>query len=287
MEPIRPSELEDAKASSMDTTRSDDSATAESPPGRAIPPVRPARILIAEDNMVNQKLARLMLEQHGHQVVVVNDGAQALERLEAEPFDLVLMDVQMPVMDGFQVTAAIRGREAGTGRHMPVIAITAGSTKGDRERCLNGGFDDYIPKPVHWPTFMDILERHSRQPAESESVSDTEGLSRTILDLDSALANLNSNREILREITEMFLDDAPGMIQGLAEAIDRGDAKALRLGAHTLKGSVSILGGLAATIVVARLEEIGRTGDLAEAEVALARVRLSLEQIRPALMSLV
>jgi CheY-like chemotaxis protein len=106
------------------------------------------RILLAEDHPVNRKVAVGMLEGLGHSVAVAADGAQALTALDKCTFDVILMDVQMPVMDGFEATAAIRARESAAGRHTPIIALTAHAMKGDRERCLDGGFDDYLSKPI-------------------------------------------------------------------------------------------------------------------------------------------
>ena len=110
---------------------------------------RPLRILLAEDNAVNQKLASRLLEKHGHNVVTAANGREALERLENESFDLVLMDVQMPEIDGFEATATIRKKEEATGTHLPVIAMTAHAMQGDKERCLAAGMDGYLSKPLN------------------------------------------------------------------------------------------------------------------------------------------
>jgi two-component system, sensor histidine kinase and response regulator len=127
------------------------------------------RILLAEDNPVNQKVALRILEGMGHSVALAVDGNRAIEAIEAEEFDLVLMDVQMPGMDGFEATAALRAMEAGTGRHLWVIALTAHALKGDRERCLAGGFDDYLAKPIRRPELIAALnnveESHIAQGA--------------------------------------------------------------------------------------------------------------------------
>jgi CheY-like chemotaxis protein len=108
----------------------------------------PLRVLVVEDNLINQKVAARLLENEGHSVVIAENGRVALERLGNSHFDLVLMDLQMPEMDGFAATAAIRQREAGTGRRLPIVAVTANAMVGDRERCLQAGMDAYISKPV-------------------------------------------------------------------------------------------------------------------------------------------
>jgi PAS domain S-box-containing protein len=127
--------------------------------GRQETPLGPLRILLAEDSLVNQKLVVEVLERRKHTVVVANNGREAIAVLESQPFDLVLMDVQMPEMDGFQATAAIRAQEKQTGVHIPVIAMTAHALKGDREQCLAGGMDDYISKPIHTKELIETLER--------------------------------------------------------------------------------------------------------------------------------
>ncbi len=120
---------------------------------------RPLRILLAEDNLVNQKLVRRLLERRGYSIIVANDGAEALEAFGRERFDLVLMDVQMPKMGGFEATGKIRERESGTGRRLPIIALTAHAMQGDRERCLRAGMDDYLSKPIHPRTLFEAIDR--------------------------------------------------------------------------------------------------------------------------------
>jgi two-component system sensor histidine kinase/response regulator len=134
----------------------------------------PLRILLAEDNLVNQKLASRLLENQGHVVVVAPDGAQALQTLEKQSFDLVLMDAQMPVMDGFECTGAIRRLEQNTGAHIPIIAMTAHAMVGDRQRCLESGMDGYIAKPIHAHELFETIETvllHLENAAAPEPVS--------------------------------------------------------------------------------------------------------------------
>jgi CheY-like chemotaxis protein len=114
-------------------------------------------ILLAEDNLVNQKVACKLLERRGHDVTVVNNGAEALSALEQRAFDLILMDVQMPEMDGLEATRQIRGRERSTGIHVPILAMTAHAMKGDKERCLAAGMDGYISKPIHVQSLMQTI----------------------------------------------------------------------------------------------------------------------------------
>jgi CheY-like chemotaxis protein len=125
----------------------------------------PARILLAEDNIVNQRVAVRILEKAGHHVVVTANGREAIAAWRNQPFDLVLMDVQMPEMDGFETTAEIRRAEAGTNGHVPIVAMTAHAMAGDRERCLEAGMDDYISKPIRKSDLMDVIERHTKRSA--------------------------------------------------------------------------------------------------------------------------
>jgi CheY-like chemotaxis protein len=146
MKPVKQSELFNAIAAALSGDGAQ-IAVRESagPPGVTLPPLR---ILLAEDSLVNQRLAVAILEKQGHQVTVAGDGQAAMEALRAGPFDLVLMDVEMPTMDGLETAAAIRQRERERGGHIPIIAMTAHAMKGDRERCLEAGMDDYVSKPI-------------------------------------------------------------------------------------------------------------------------------------------
>ena len=136
---------------------------------------RPLRILLAEDNLVNQMLASRLLEKHGHSVVTAGNGRQALERLENESFDLVLMDVQMPEMDGFEATAAIRKKEEATGNHLPIVAMTAHAMEGDRERCLAAGMDGYVSKPIIAKELFREVEKAISTPSVRASPSNQTG----------------------------------------------------------------------------------------------------------------
>ncbi len=143
-------------------------AAAACPPVAELAPAAPLqkkkkqlRILLAEDNAVNRKIACHVLEKQGHHVTVAGDGRKALNALDQTPFDVVLMDVQMPEMDGFEATGAIRARERATGMHLPIIAMTAHAMQGDRERCIAAGMDDYISKPLDIKELIELLEKFS------------------------------------------------------------------------------------------------------------------------------
>ena len=156
LKPLKPAELRDAMALALGASP-ERPEVAESSPETRLPQLPPLRILLAEDSPVNQKLAIWLLEKEGHTVVVANDGREAVDAVESRQFDLVLMDVQMPEMDGFEATALIREREKRHGRRLPIIAMTAHAMKGDRERCLEAGMDDYVPKPVRAPVLFQTI----------------------------------------------------------------------------------------------------------------------------------
>ncbi|UZW57773.1 response regulator [Sphingobium sp. JS3065] len=165
LKPVRQSELLEAIFAVLKVTVREETALPE-----PVPDDRPSlHVLVAEDNAVNQRLALRLLEKRGHRVKIVGDGAQAVEALAQDRFDVVLMDVQMPEMDGFQATAAIRERERGQGKHMPIIAMTAHAMRGDRERCLAAGMDDYISKPLRAEDFYEVVEGRFASAAKPHS----------------------------------------------------------------------------------------------------------------------
>jgi CheY-like chemotaxis protein len=164
MKPMPRSELRDAIMLAL-TGRAGARHTDSLEAAVQVAAVSPSRILLAEDNTVNQRLAVRILEKAGHAVVVANNGREALAALQAQPFDLVLMDGQMPEMDGFEATRAIRNNELGQGTHIPIIAMTAHAMTGDRERCLLAGMDDYIAKPIHAADLLNLIEKNRLKEA--------------------------------------------------------------------------------------------------------------------------
>jgi len=180
------------------------------------PPAVRLRILLAEDTPVNQRLAVTLLEDRGHTVVVANDGQEALDILVRDAFDLILMDVQMPRMDGFQATAAIRAGEADTGRRIPILAMTAHAMKGDRERCLAAGMDGYISKPIRRravPRDRRGTVPHggrARAEAGAKPGTSTRRAPPWCSNRPGALARVGGKRPLLRKMAALFLADCPG-----------------------------------------------------------------------------
>jgi CheY-like chemotaxis protein/HPt (histidine-containing phosphotransfer) domain-containing protein len=238
---------------------------------------RPLRVLLAEDNAVNQKLMVRLLQKWGHQVAVAVNGKEALAAIAKEHFDLVLMDVQMPEVGGFEATAALRAREQETGGHLRVVAMTAHAMKGDRERCLAAGMDDYLPKPIQAHELLAVIER-AVPPAPAES-----GESEAPVDWAAARKAVGGDDEILRDLAGVFLQTSPRWLEELGAAVSRRDVAAVRRLAHTMKGSLSQLGATAARAAAERLESLGQGGDLGGADEARAALEAEVRRLGPLL----
>ncbi|MDW8344831.1 MAG: response regulator [Verrucomicrobiae bacterium] len=243
----------------------------------------PRRVLLAEDNPVNQRLASRILEKRGHQVVVVDNGKDALCRLERETFDVVLMDVQMPRVDGFEATAIIREWEKQSGRHQYIIAMTAHAMAGDRERCLAAGMDDYISKPIDADRLIELVE----QVPVGASNRDAAGLTEVneSFAFDEALEQMEEDRALFAEVVELFRQESPELVRRLKEAVDNKEAKAVEQAAHKLKSSVAIFGRSEAQQLVRELEERAAAGDLHDAAARLAKLEGALERLLSALQA--
>jgi PAS domain S-box-containing protein len=247
---------------------------------------RRLRILLAEDNLINQKLTVRMLEKQGHQVVVTNNGREALSALDREPFDLVLMDMQMPEMDGFEATAAIRAKEKTTGKHIPIIALTAHAMKGDRERCLAAGMDAYVSKPIQLRELSEAIENlfgRGNGKRNGEAISSVG----EAFDRAKALEAVGGDQELLREVAALCIESAPEHLSQIQAAIAGRDCRALERAAHTLKGMVSNFGARAAQEAALSLEMMGRRQDLTCVEDAFATLELELRRLAEALRPLV
>ena len=250
------------------------------------------RVLLAEDNPVNQRLAARVLEKRGHEAFVVDNGKKALDALEKNSFDLVLMDLQMPEMGGDGGHRRHSLARAGNGGHLPIVALTAHAMKGDRERCLAHGFDAYVPKPLKAEELLSTMEnlvpsRTALEPVEiacepQENLLECEAA----LDNDLAMASVGGDRELLREIAALFIDDCERLIEEVQDAVGRRDATRLRQTAHRLKGSVGHFGAPAVMTQARRLENMGQSGDLSQCEEALGCLLRELERVRPEIAKL-
>jgi len=242
------------------------------------------RILLAEDNPVNQTVAMRLLSKHGHRVVLAASGREALGALEKDPvdgFDLVLMDVQMPDMDGFEATAAIREQERETKAHIPIVAMTAHAMKGDRERCLEAGMDAYIAKPVRAKELLDLIEQLTGSPASPAPVAPRPAPDGP--DLKAALELLENDRELFQEVLSNFVQEAPEQMAALRDAVAGGQAEAIERTAHRLKGSIGNFVFPAAFHTAQKLEQCGKLQNLDGAKETLASLEGLVGRLQTAL----
>ena len=267
LKPVKQSELFDAIVMALGIMSPEDAAAA----GLAIAQpaeLPPLNVLLAEDSLVNQKLAVGLLEKYGHSVVVANDGREAIAAMEAQEFDLVLMDIQMPEMDGFEATAVIRGKEKHSKRHQPIIAMTAHAMKGDRERCLDAGMDDYVAKPIRAKRLFDTIAITLGRIPKADPPSGFPSMDKgreDVIDWAEALSAMRGDKKLLYSVVEAALYEAPQMMDAIRKAIAENDAHTLQRAAHTLKGSLRYFGIEGATELAYRLEKMADSGDLEDA----------------------
>jgi len=246
--------------------------------------VGPLRVLLAEDNSVNQQLAVGLLKKRGHTTVVAEDGRAALAALDEASFDLVLMDVQMPVMGGFDATAAIRERERGTGKHIPIVAMTARAMKGDREACLAAGMDGYVAKPISAQSLFDAID--AALAPQDGGPGDSPPLLEPTIDRAALVARFDGDEELLRELATLFLHDCPAKLATIQEAVARKDARSLHNAAHALKGSAANFGPGAAVAAAGKLEKMGYAGDLTEADTMALELGRAIVELQAGLAAL-
>jgi PAS domain S-box-containing protein len=282
VKPVKPNELKLALASVVPVEALPLTST-PAPTVTPAPRVPKLRILVAEDNPVNQRVAIRLLEKGGHAVTLANHGKEAVDAVERAAFDLILMDVQMPEMDGFEATQVIRQREADTGKHIPIVAMTAHAMKGDRERCLAAGMDDYLAKPVQRSELERVLSWVSGNPAAApaEAKAAAEGFDRA-----AALERLGGDEALFAEVASLFLTDAPQQMDEIRGAVKGGDAATLRRAAHGLKGAAAYVGGTAAAAAAQKLEHLAAENDLGGAPEALRALEREVASLTAALNSI-
>lgn len=259
LKPVKQSELFDSIVTVLGVTAPEDYDADDDPSTRGLK-VTGLNVLLAEDNLVNQKLAIGLLTKQGHQTTLAHNGVEAVELYNSRKFDVVLMDVQMPLMDGLEATAEIRKIEEQTGRHTPIVAMTAHAMRGDRERCLEGGMDEYLSKPIRGRQIADMFQRlelYSSQVAEAAPQPVVTG---DLVNWDEALASVDGDRELLREVIDAFLKESPMLMATLKESVSSKNASALHRAAHTFKGALMSLGAMSVSDLARDLEELGRSG---------------------------
>jgi two-component system sensor histidine kinase/response regulator len=249
-------------------------------------PNKMLRILLAEDNPINQKLATRMLEKRNHTVVLVANGKEALAALEQASYDLVLMDMQMPEMDGFEATTLLRQREQGTGKHQPVVAMTALAMNGDRERCLAVGMDGYLSKPIRPQELDDLLDIYITQKETSVPSVEVESAAVGPVDTKQLLDLLDDDRALLGELVELFRADYPNHLNAAQKAIEGQNFIELERAGHTLKGALGNLSAKQASSLAHELESMGRECDLNHAQRTLDQLASEIEHVTGALEAL-
>jgi CheY-like chemotaxis protein/HPt (histidine-containing phosphotransfer) domain-containing protein len=240
------------------------------------------RILLAEDNIVNQRVAVGLLKKRGHDITVANNGVEALAALAANHFDLILMDIQMPQMGGFEATEEIRRRERETGGHIRIVAMTAHAMTGDRERCLAGGMDGYVSKPIDPTLLFAAVEQVGDDPPPSADPH--VAVAASPIDRETLLSRVGGDEELLIEIVQLFLVDCPLRVAAIREAVAAGDPDEIRLTAHALKGSASNMSADALTAAARTLERLGTERRVEAAPAAMrelaAQALLALDVLR-------
>jgi signal transduction histidine kinase/CheY-like chemotaxis protein len=288
--PVKQSELFDAIAAALGNQGEPMAQPAVVASPSAASASRKLRVLLAEDNAVNQRLVVKLMEKHGHSLVVVNNGVEALDTLERGTFDVVLMDVQMPEMGGFEATARIREREKSTGQHVPVIAMTAHVLKGDRERCLEAGMDAYVSKPIQATLLFETIDTVVPNPALAASMPEklpedeaAPAASVQVFDYEAALAMLDGDTELFSELVGLFTTESVQLLNQIHESIARRDAKLLERSAHSLKGSAAAFSAEPSRAVAQRLEGLGARGEFGGADVVAAQLREEVTRLTKAL----
>ena len=233
------------------------------------------RILVAEDNPVNQALMLRLLEKLGHFPMLAVNGREALTLLQAQKFDLVFMDVQMPELDGFAATAEIRRREQNGSSRLPIVAMTAHALKGDRERCLAAGMDGYIAKPLKFDLVQQEIERLCGIPPSPPP---------SLWTPQQALGRVDGDLELLRKITSVFLDEYPGTLEKLRTARAQGNQQAMRDAVHLLQGELAYFGLEPALVQLEKLRQFVHGGDLQGTAAALQQLQEELDRLRPQLL---
>jgi len=247
---------------------------------------RKLRVLVAEDSVINRELAMRLLQKQGHTILTATTGVEAVERWEkdAEGFNIILMDVQMPDMDGFQATAMIREKEKISGKHIPIIAMTAYAMAGDRERCLAAGMDAYVSKPIrHQELFETIQALVMDVPNISKKVP-VEELPKEVLDEALLMSRVDNDAQLLKDLVDLFLTECPRLLDEIRAGLDKKEAKTAERGAQ-LRGAAANLAAKSTSEAALKVERLAAAGDLAQTESGLQELEYELERLKPALLA--
>ena len=247
-------------------------------------PRKSLHFLLADDNAINRELGLQILKKRGHTVSIATNGKEAVEAVNTQQFDVVLMDVQMPEMDGLEATAVIRELERTTGKHIPIVAMTAHAMKGDRERCLAAGMDAYISKPIRAQELIQITEGFAISTGPIETPEEKKD---SVIDRKTALARIDGDEALLGELAGLFCHESVRMISAVQDAVARQNADDLHRAAHFLKGSVATFAAQPAFEAALKLETIARSGEFTGAEDAQAALETEVERLRSELQELI
>ena len=307
--PVRQSDLLNCLIKTLgDATKKVETANAATIVGNSDPnmsgvPSRPLLILLAEDNLVNQRVAVGLLEKRGHSVVIANNGNEAVQAVANQRFDLVLMDVQMPEMDGIEATRWIRQTEAAGGEHTPIVAMTAHAMKGDRERCLEAGMDDYLTKPIHVQEMVKTIHRLTSsksergesqaptqlpdaatpagQKAAPDRLASPQPLADSIdpVDMTTLLARVENDWDLVHEMIELFLESSPQLLAEIEAGVACQDRQTVERAAHALKGAMQSISAVPAAAAASKLEEAARKGAAEDPESSLSILKMEFERL--------
>lgn len=239
--------------------------------------MQPRDILLVDDVEINQELARIVMEKQGHRVTIAGNGAEAVDACQKKRFDMIFMDIQMPVMDGFQATQAIREMERERGEHIPIVAMTAYAASGDRQKCLDAGMDSYISKPVVPEAIIAAVNRYAAKTPSPASdpvvlpVGDEPVTEATvpIFDRDELLGRLGGKADLIPRFCTMFANSVTTGLEGIRQALDAGDADELHRQAHTVKGAAANIGAGRIRACATRLDEMAKSGEISGAPALL------------------
>jgi CheY-like chemotaxis protein/HPt (histidine-containing phosphotransfer) domain-containing protein len=288
--PVKPSDLLDAITRVFGSATNEDKSVISKDAPASLSPGR-MHLLLVEDGRVNQIVAMKLLEDRGHTVTLATNGREAVDILATTSFDAILMDIQMPEMNGYEATTIIRQRELSSGKHVPIIAMTANAMKGDREQCLAAGMDDYISKPVHSAHLYAIIEKYADLHPLRESVTDVapqpqepQADAAASFDAEAFRASIGDDA-LMRELIAVFFEDAPRLMTDARLALTQRNAEALHHAAHSLKGMVGNYSATPAFRAVSLLTDSTRAGKLkkagsllAVAEKEMTRLTVALEE---------
>jgi two-component system, sensor histidine kinase and response regulator len=245
----------------------------------ALPARHRLNVLVAEDNAVNQTLAVRMLERLGHTASIVGNGREAIDALERGAFDLVLMDLQMPEMDGFAATAVIRERERLNGAHVIVVALTAHAVDGARERCMAARMDGYLTKPLRADDLARELDRVAANLGSGAPPTEPP------MDVTTAMRQASDDPELLAELAGIFINDAEARIQAIRDALAAADARAVERAAHTLKGGLVVFAANRSAGIARKLEMLAHDGHLPESAALLDTLEREVQTVTTYLQS--